>query len=116
MKKSNIGVTQSSGNVFEDLGFPDAALELARSQLAIRITEVIEKRGLTQAQAAKLLGIDQPKISALSRGRLEGFSAERLFKFLNALEQDIDIVVRPARRHEVATVRVREERKSGTHV
>jgi predicted XRE-type DNA-binding protein len=87
-------VTTSSGNVFEDLGFPNAAEALAKARLAQRIAAVIEQKGLTQVQAARILGIDQPKVSALLRGRLTGFSTDRLFRFLNALDQDIEIVIR----------------------
>jgi predicted XRE-type DNA-binding protein len=87
--------TVSSGNVFADMRLPDAEELLAKADLAIQISRIIEERELTQAEAAELLGIDQPKISALVRGRLEGFSIERLTRFLNALGQDVEIVVRP---------------------
>ncbi len=101
-------VTESSGNVFADLGLPDAEEALAKARLAQRIAAVIEKKKLTQVQAANLLRIDQPKISALLRGRLTGFSTERLFRFLNALDQDIEIVIRekPRRARRDATVSV----------
>ena len=88
-------VTSSSGNIFADLGLPDADQLLAKADLAIEITRVIEERGLTQAEAADLIGVDQPKVSALVNGRLDGFSMERLYRFLNALGRDIEIVVRP---------------------
>ncbi len=87
----------SSGNVFADLGFAAPEEELARSELAHRIATIIEDRGLTQAEAATLMGINQPKVSALVRGRLEGFSLERLTRYLIALGQDVEIIVRPAR-------------------
>ena len=89
-----ISVEEGSGNVFADLGFPDAEEALAKSRLAQRIAEVIEQRGLTQVEAASLLGVDQPKISKLLRGQLREFSTDRLFRFLKALNQDIEIVVR----------------------
>ncbi|HET8656738.1 MAG TPA: helix-turn-helix transcriptional regulator [Longimicrobiaceae bacterium] len=92
--------TESSGNVFADLGLPDADELLSKADLAIQISRIIDERALTQAQAAELLGIDQPKVSALVRGRLEGFSIERLTRFLNALGQDVEIVVRPKPRAE----------------
>lgn len=92
--------TESSGNIFADLGLPDADELLAKADLAIQISRIIEERALTQAQAAELLGVDQPKVSALVRGRLEGFSMERLYRFLNALGQDVEIVVRPKPRAE----------------
>ena len=93
-----IPVERSSGNVFEDLGVPDSAEALAKADLAARIAEIIAERGLTQTGAAKLLGIDQPSVSDLIRGRLRGFSSDRLFRFLNALGRDVEIVIRPKRR------------------
>ena len=71
---------------------------LAKAEMARRIIEILDERRLTQVAAAKTLGIDQPKVSALKRGRLEGFSTERLFKFLNALGRDVEIVIRKKRR------------------
>ncbi|MCI0641104.1 MAG: helix-turn-helix domain-containing protein [Gemmataceae bacterium] len=85
----------SSGNVFADLGLPNAEELLAKAELVQRISDQIEERKLTQAQAAALLGIDQPKVSALLRGKLDGFSTERLFRFLNALGNEIEVVIRP---------------------
>jgi predicted XRE-type DNA-binding protein len=96
MKKEDAKITASSGNVFADLGLPDADQLLVKADLAIEIIRVIEKRGLTQTQAAEMLGVDQPKVSALVRGRIDGFSLERLYRFLNALGRDVEIVVRPA--------------------
>ena len=95
--KSNIAIEKSSGNVFADLGVPHPEEYLVKSELAIQINKLIKKRKLNQNEAAKLLGIDQPKISALSRGRLAGFSIERLFKLLAILDQDIEIVIKPHR-------------------
>jgi predicted XRE-type DNA-binding protein len=91
-------VEASSGNVFADLGVPDADEALAKAELARRICAILAGRKLTQAKAAAVLGIDQPKVSALVRGKLDGFSTDRLFRFLNALGQDVEIVVRPRRR------------------
>ena len=85
----------SSGNVFADLGLPDAPELHAKADLAYEISRTIDQQGLTQAEAAEILGVDQPKVSALVRGRLEGFSLERLYRFLNALGKDVEIVVRP---------------------
>jgi predicted XRE-type DNA-binding protein len=101
-------VTESCGNVFADLGLPDADELMTKAKLALRIEQIMRERKLTQARAAKLLGVDQPKISALARGRLDGFSVERLFRFLNALDRDVEIVIRPAMatRGKHATVRV----------
>lgn len=89
---------EGSGNVFEDLRLPDAAALLAKAELVSRISDIITKRGLTQAQVANLLGVNQPKVSALMGGKLDGFSTDRLFRFLNALGRDIEIAVRPRRR------------------
>ena len=85
----------SSENVFADLNIPEPSLYLAKAQLAHQICTIIQLRNLTQVEAAAILGINQPKVSALTRGNLDGFSSERLFKFLNWLDQDIEIVIRP---------------------
>jgi predicted XRE-type DNA-binding protein len=91
-------VEAGSGNVFRDLDLPEPEEDLARAQLAQRICRLIAERHLTQAKAASLLGVDQPKVSALMRGRLAGFSTDRLFRFLNALGSDVEITIRSARR------------------
>jgi predicted XRE-type DNA-binding protein len=96
----------TSGNVFADLGLPNPEERLAKSTMAIQIAELIEARGLTQTQAAARLGIDQPKISNLLRGRLRGFSTDRLMAFLNALDCDVIITIRPAKKNHPASVRV----------
>ena len=85
----------SSGNVYADLGFPDATEMLAKAQIVSRIGDIIQARKLTQAQAGQLLGIDQPKVSALLRGQFRGYSQERLIGFLMKLGMDVEIVVRP---------------------
>jgi len=97
-----ITIEPGSGNVFADLGYPNAEEMLTKARLAQRITEVLEKKRLTQIQAAKLLDLDQPKVSKLLRGQLREFSTERLFRFLTALDQDVEIVIRRkprSRRH-----------------
>lgn len=94
-----IEVERGSGNVFADIGLPNPEEALAKAMLISRIMDAIEKRKLTQVQAAKLLGIDQAKVSALSRGRFPGFSIERLFRLLNALDCDVDVVVKPKPRN-----------------
>jgi len=93
MTKREDDYTVSSGNVFADLGLPNPDEALAKAELAHKITVLIRERGLTQAQTAELLGVDQPKVSALMRGRLTGFSLERLMRFLLAFGQDIRITV-----------------------
>lgn len=85
---------RGSGNVYKDLGFENPEEELAKARLASMIYDIIEERGLTQVKAARILGIDQPKVSALRNGRLGGFSLERLFSFLRKLDCDIEIIVR----------------------
>lgn len=87
-----------SGNVFEDLGHPRPAEALAKAELARKIAEVIAKRRLTQAAAAELLNLDQPKVSALVRGRLAGFSLDRLVRLLVLLGSDVEIIVKPRAR------------------
>lgn len=93
-KKSEISVTPSSGNVFADLGFAEPEEELAKAQLAYHIQGIIKKRRLTQTAAAALMGIDQPKVSALLNGRLANFSSGRLMRLLTVLGQDVEIVLR----------------------
>jgi len=90
----NIAVTIGSDNVFADLKVAEPQEELAKAQLAGHIRATIKRRKLTQAQAAGLMGVDQPKVSALINGRLTGFSSDRLLRALTALGQDVDIVVR----------------------
>ena len=93
--KKPVRIEQGSGNVFADLGFSNPDLALAKAELVQRIREIIENRKLTQVKAAKLLRLDQPKVSALVRGRVEGYSIDRLFRFLTALGQRVEITVRP---------------------
>ena len=97
--KTEIPVERSSGNVFEDIGLAQSAELLVKSEIAARIAVIIEKRRLTQAKTAEMLGIDQPSVSDLVRGRLRGFSSDRLFRFLNALGQDVQIVIVPRPPH-----------------
>ncbi|HUF30789.1 MAG TPA: helix-turn-helix transcriptional regulator [Gemmatimonadaceae bacterium] len=87
-------VTRGSGNVFADMELPNPEERLAKAQLAHAISRVIQERGLTQRAAAKLMGVDQPKVSHVLRGRLADFSTERLMGFLTGLGRDIEIVVK----------------------
>jgi predicted XRE-type DNA-binding protein len=94
-------VIRSSGNVFADLGFADGEQRQTKVRLAFAVNRILQRRRLSQTEAAHQLGINQPKISALSNYRLAGFSVERLMHFLTALEQDVEIVIRrkpPSRR------------------
>jgi predicted XRE-type DNA-binding protein len=87
-------IVRSSGNVFADLGFADAGERQTKVRLAVAINDLLQRRGLSQGKAAELLGINQPKVSALSKYRLGGFSVERLMRFLTSLNQDVEIVIR----------------------
>ena len=109
-KKPSISVTPSSGNVFADIGVPDPEEALAKAQLASRIREIVRQQRLTQVAAAALMGIDQPKVSALLNGRLTSFSSERLMRLLTKLGQDVEIVVRSKpRSRQRGRIRVIEE-------
>jgi predicted XRE-type DNA-binding protein len=87
-------LTRGTKNVFADLGYPDAAERQAKLRLAYALNQVLENRKLPQAEAAKILGVSQPKVSALRNYKLAGFSVERLMNLLTALDQDIEIVIR----------------------
>jgi predicted XRE-type DNA-binding protein len=87
-------VTRGTRNVFADLGFPDAAERQAKLRLAYALNQLLEERNLAQAHAAKVLGVTQPKVSALRHYKLDGFSVERLMNLLTALDQDVEIVIR----------------------
>ena len=89
-----IAVTESSGNVFADIGVANPEEELAKAQLASHIRQAIRRRRITQIQAADLMELDQPKVSALMNGRLDGFSSDRLMRLLTSLGQDVEIIVK----------------------
>jgi len=95
VEDDELGCTPSCGNVFADLGLPDPDLLLAKAKMSIKIERLIKERKLTQAKAAKLMGLTQPNISDLLRGRLDGSTLDRLFRCLDALDQEVEIVVRP---------------------
>jgi len=99
-KREDRRVLVGSGNVFRDLGRPDADEAMAKVELAFRIHTLIEHLGLNQTEAAKRLGTDRARVSNLMRGKLKEFSLERLFFFLNKLDQDVDVLVRPKRQAE----------------
>lgn len=93
--KKKLDYSVSSGNVFEDLNLPNPEETLAKAELIRQISKTIKEKKITQKKAALLLGIDQPKVSALINGKLLGFSLERIIGFLNNLGQDITINIRP---------------------
>ncbi len=86
-----------SGSVFKDLGLPNAEEHLIKAQLVFKIDRLMKERGLRQVEAAKLFGVKQPDVSKMLRGDFRQFSVERLLRFLVALNQDVEIVVRPHR-------------------
>ena len=88
------GITRGTGNVFADLGYPDACERQTKLRLAHAINRIIARRRLNQAAAADALGVSQPKVSALANYKLQGFSVDRLMTFLTALDQDVDIVIK----------------------
>ncbi len=100
-------ITTSSGNVFADLGLPDAEERLLKARLAAQIARLLARRHLTQRAAARLMGIDQPKVSHLLHGRLAGFSVERLLAWFTALGHDVDVIVRTPARRRTGRLRVR---------
>ena len=95
-------ITRGSGNVFADLGFPDAEERQTKLRLAYALNTILDKQHLAQAAAAARLGLNQPKVSALRNYKLEGFSVERLMTLLNALDQDVEIVIRAKPRSRAA--------------
>ncbi len=95
-------ITRGTTNVFEDLGFSDAAERQAKLKLALAINQILQKRKLTQGRAAEALQVNQPKISALAHYKLEGFSVERLMNFLTALDRDVEIVIRKAKKRKTS--------------
>jgi len=89
---------KSSGNVFADLGFPNSEQELVKARLTVQIYRLLKERGVTQAEAAKLLGTTQAQVSALMRCRPVSVSVGRLMDFLTTLGQDVEVSVKPASR------------------
>ena len=111
--KAEIPVERSSGNVFEDLGLPESGERLVKSEIAGRIAAIMGRRSLTQIEAAKVLSVSQADVSDLVRGKLAGFSTDRLFRFLNALGQDVEILMPRRLRHgRPGRLRVVEEDRS----
>jgi predicted XRE-type DNA-binding protein len=100
-------VIPSSGNVFADMNLPDAAELDTKARLGAAICSIAERRRLTQAEVAATLKINQPKVSALLNYKLEGFSVERLMRFLVVLGQDVEIVIKARPRSRSARLAVR---------
>jgi predicted XRE-type DNA-binding protein len=100
-------VHESAGNVFADLGLPHAREDMLKVEIAHAISAAIRKKGLTQTAAGEIIGVDQGKVSALLRGRLTGFSVERLLVFLVKLGWDVDIMISRAHKNREGTVRVK---------
>lgn len=94
---SKKGYELGSRNVFKDLGVPNADAHFAKAELVFKIDTLMKERGLKQVQAAALFGIRQPDVSKMLRGEFRQFSVERLLRFLVALNQDVEIVVKPHR-------------------
>ena len=90
-------IIESSGNVFADLGFPDAAECRTKTRLAMAVNSIVKERRLKQTGTAAIPNIPQPKVSALANYKLDHFSVEKLILFLNAFDRDVEIVIRPSR-------------------
>lgn len=92
-KRKHVRVEWGSGNVFADLRLPDADELQHKARLGVLIHQSIREQGLSQVQAARVLGVNQPKISALMNGKMEGFSLERLLTFLSALGHEVKLTI-----------------------
>ena len=106
MAATDTAVERCSGNVFADLGLPDADAHLARAELVSRIDDIVRESGLTHAEAARLLGQSEPEVSWLLRGDFREYSLELLLRLLTALECDVDIVVRQPRSPSAGKLRI----------
>ena len=105
---TDTSITRGTGNVFADLDLPDAGERQTKTRLALALNRIIKDQGLKQIDAARLLSVPQPKVSALVNYRLEGFSVEKLMNFIVALGRDVEIIVRPTRGSDAARVLVLE--------
>ena len=101
-------IERGTGNVFADLGFSDAGERQTKTRLALAINRIIKDQRLKQIDAARLLWVPQPKVSALVNYRLDGFSVEKLMEFIVALGRDVEIIVRPTRGNDAARIMVLE--------
>ena len=100
------GIEHGTGNVFADLGLPEAGDRQTKTRLALAVNDLIKARKLRQVKTAGVLGIPQPKVSALANYRLDGFSVERMMSFLTRLDQDVEIVIRPRRDEQAGKITV----------
>lgn len=107
VKTATLPTTKSSGNTFKDLGVPQPELAKIKSDMALAIYRTIQSRSLSQSEAAAIMGVDQAKVSAISRGITKGYSVDRLMTFLNRLDMDVDIRLKPKpKRNKIAHTRV----------
>jgi predicted XRE-type DNA-binding protein len=107
-KGRGIEMQDASENIFADLGRPAAAAHYVKAQLVFQVQHIMQARQLTQSAAAALMGIKQPDVSNMLRGRFRGYSIDRIFSFLQALDQDIEIVIKPkASQEQVARIIVK---------
>lgn len=104
--KRKTPVERGSGNVFADLELPEANTHLLKAELVSRVDQIIRQRGLTQTKAAEILGISQPDVSRLLKGDFREYSMERLFRLLQALGQDVEIVIRKQRSNQPGHLRI----------
>jgi predicted XRE-type DNA-binding protein len=100
------GHPRGTDNVLADLGFDDVEELSAKAALAVKLNDLIERRGLSQTEAARITGMTQPKISHVKRYKLQNISLERLMQALVSLDQEVEIIVRPARRSQAAGITV----------
>lgn len=98
-------IVRGGSNVLADLGRPDSSERQTKIRLAMAVNQILAERGLKQAEAAKLLGVPRPRISALAHYKLNEFSVEKLMSFLTALDRDVEIMIRPSA-HGVGAVSV----------
>lgn len=99
-------IEEGSGNIFKDLEFENPKEELTKAELTRQIHNIIKQQGLTQNVAGKILDLTQPDVSRLMRGQYTGFSSDRLFRFLNALDCDVEIIIKPKNSSEQASIRI----------
>ncbi len=106
MKTDDTRIETGSGNVFADLGRPDADTHILKAEIVTRIDKIIRQRGLKQTDAAKLLGLSQPDVSRLLRGSFREYSLERLLRLLTALGRDVEIAIREPRSRRTGRISV----------